>query len=98
MTHMISDTTLTQFAKLADLLEQASRLARKLSRKASVRKLPAIPIPDLKRPKRIPKDQAWSWTEEWQAGEREANADLKAGRYKEFDSVEELIADLHAHV
>jgi hypothetical protein len=39
-------------------------------------------------------DQAWFWTEEWQAGEREAEADLTAGRYEAFDTMEELIDDL----
>ena len=39
-------------------------------------------------------DQAWFWTEEWQAGEREAEADLAAGRYESFDTMEDLIDDL----
>jgi len=39
-------------------------------------------------------DQAWFWTEEWQAGEREAEADLAAGRYETFDTMEELLDDL----
>ncbi|MBL7063330.1 MAG: AbrB family transcriptional regulator [Anaerolineae bacterium] len=42
----------------------------------------------------IAKDQAWFWTEEWQTGEREAEADLAAGRYDTFDTMEELIDDL----
>lgn len=28
----------------------------------------------------IPKDQAWYWTPEWQAAERRADEDIKAGR------------------
>ncbi len=39
-------------------------------------------------------DQAWFWTKEWQAGEREAEADLAAGRYQVFDTMEDLIGDL----
>jgi len=39
-------------------------------------------------------DQAWFWTEEWQAGEREAETDLAAGRYQVFDKMEDLIDDL----
>ena len=35
-------------------------------------------------------DQAWFWSEEWQAGEREAEADLAAGRYETFDTMEDL--------
>ncbi|MGH8829365.1 MAG: AbrB/MazE/SpoVT family DNA-binding domain-containing protein [Jiangellaceae bacterium] len=28
----------------------------------------------------VPADQAWFWSEEWQAGEREASEDIKTGR------------------
>ena len=42
-------------------------------------------------------DQAWFWTEEWQAGEREAEADLVAGRYETFDTMEDLIDDFTFH-
>jgi hypothetical protein len=44
--------------------------------------------------KLIDKSQAYFWTKKWQEGEREADADIKAGRAKTFDSVEELIKDL----
>lgn len=40
-------------------------------------------------------DQAWYWTERWQEGEREADADKAAGRItKAFESVDELMEDL----
>src|SRR5260221_3388623 len=55
-------------------------------------------IPDLIPPKVIPKDQAWFWPEEWQAGERAANEALKKGDYTTYTDVEEMIAALHAHV
>lgn len=38
--------------------------------------------------------QAWYWTPEWQAGEREADADLAAGRVETFASGEDLIRAL----
>lgn len=41
-------------------------------------------------------DESWFWTEEWQAGEREAEEDFKAGRYQEFDTIDSLITHLHA--
>lgn len=44
--------------------------------------------------KLIPADQQWFWTEEWQKGEREAQADIEAGRVKRFNSAEELMEDL----
>jgi len=39
-------------------------------------------------------DQAWFWTRAWQEGEREAEADLAAGHYQSFDTMEDLIDDL----
>ena len=44
--------------------------------------------------KLVDKSQAYFWTRRWQEGEREADADIKAGRVKTFDSVDELIKDL----
>ena len=38
--------------------------------------------------------QEWFWTEEWQAAEREAQADLEAGRFETFDSMEDFLASL----
>ncbi|HJX12001.1 MAG TPA: hypothetical protein VJ377_00575 [Dehalococcoidales bacterium] len=40
------------------------------------------------------KSQAYFWTKEWQEAEKEASEDIKAGRIKEFDTVEELLEDL----
>ncbi|MGE4556532.1 MAG: AbrB/MazE/SpoVT family DNA-binding domain-containing protein [Desulfovibrionaceae bacterium] len=43
----------------------------------------------------VPRDQAWYWTPEWQAKEREADEDIAAGRtYGSFSSVEEMRAHL----
>jgi AbrB family looped-hinge helix DNA binding protein len=44
--------------------------------------------------KLVDKSQAYFWTKKWQEGEREADEDIKGGRVKTFDSVEELISDL----
>ena len=35
-------------------------------------------------------DQLWYWTNEWQAGEKEATADIKNGRYTKCNSIEEV--------
>jgi len=42
----------------------------------------------------IDKSQAYFWTKEWQDAEREASEDIKAGRVKTFETVEELVEDL----
>jgi AbrB family looped-hinge helix DNA binding protein len=44
--------------------------------------------------KAIDAQQAWFWTKEWQEAEKEAEADLRAGRVKKFKNVEDLINDL----
>jgi AbrB family looped-hinge helix DNA binding protein len=48
--------------------------------------------------KLIDASQAWFWTLEWQAGEREADADLAAGRSDRYESDEEFIAALRARM
>lgn len=40
----------------------------------------------------IPPNQAWFWTERWQKMERAAQADIDAGRVRDFDSADEIIA------
>jgi bifunctional DNA-binding transcriptional regulator/antitoxin component of YhaV-PrlF toxin-antitoxin module len=42
----------------------------------------------------VPADQAWFWSERWQRMEREADADIQAGRTEKFDSVDAFLADL----
>ena len=44
----------------------------------------------------IERSQAYFWTPRWQEGERQAEEDIKAGRVKKFDSVDDLIADLES--
>jgi AbrB family looped-hinge helix DNA binding protein len=43
---------------------------------------------------RIPKSAAWFYTPEWRKRILEAEEDLAAGRYRDFDSVEDLLLDL----
>ena len=42
----------------------------------------------------VPADQRWFWSQRWQAMEREADADIAAGRTTVVDGVEELIEHL----
>ena len=44
----------------------------------------------------IPADQAWFWTDRWQTMEREADADVAAGRVTAVDGVGELLSVLDA--
>ena len=44
----------------------------------------------------VPRDQLWFWTPEWQKKERQADADIAAGRLKEFESVDDLLKDLRS--
>lgn len=47
------------------------------------------------RPKKlIDAEQAWFWTDEWQAGEREASADIAAGRTRRFESGDDFLKTL----
>lgn len=44
------------------------------------------------------KSQSYFWTPEWQSAEREAQSDIDEGRAQEFESVDDLLADLHARL
>jgi len=50
-----------------------------------------LPIKTIK----VPRDQAWFWSPEWQAKEREADKDLAAGDYQDFNKLEDLLEELH---
>jgi hypothetical protein len=52
------------------------------------RKIVLVPM------KLIPAEQAWFWTREWQAGEKEADEDIAAGRVKTFNRVDDLLEEL----
>jgi len=41
-------------------------------------------------------EDAWFWSVEWQAGEKQADADLQDGRFKECKTIDEVISFLHA--
>lgn len=42
----------------------------------------------------VPKSQAWFWSEAWQAGEREASADIASGRTTSYESDEAFLESL----
>jgi bifunctional DNA-binding transcriptional regulator/antitoxin component of YhaV-PrlF toxin-antitoxin module len=41
-------------------------------------------------------DQAWFWTEEWQAKEREADEDIRLGRFDRYPDDASFVASLEA--
>ena len=48
----------------------------------------------MKPAKLIDPSQAYFWTKEWQAGERDAEEDIRKGRVKKFQNVRALMKDL----
>jgi len=44
--------------------------------------------------KMVSAQQAWFWSAKWQDGEREASADVKAGRTTTYPSSEDFLASL----
>ena len=49
----------------------------------------------LKVKKLVDKDQAWFWTKRWQQGEKEAEADIVAGRVHTFSDAQSALSHLH---
>ena len=39
----------------------------------------------------VPKDQAWFWTEKWQADEKIVDEQIKNGQVKSFDNIDDAI-------
>lgn len=47
------------------------------------------------RPKKlVDSSQAWFWSSKWQHGEKEAEEDIKKGRTKMYESIDEMLKDL----
>lgn len=44
--------------------------------------------------KLVPAEQAWFWTDKWQEGEKEADDNIKTGKVKSFDNIDDLLEDL----
>lgn len=45
----------------------------------------------------IDRDQAYFWSKRWQAGEKASEKDQQSGRVADFDSMDDLLADLNPH-
>ena len=71
-----------------DMIDATSlRGVVKLHAVSQTASLPSVPA-------QLRLDQAWFWSEEWQAMEAEAEADLREGRYTDFDTFDDLISHL----
>ncbi len=46
----------------------------------------------------IPPEQTWFWSENWQEMEREAQADIDAGRVRLYKNIDEALDDLEASI
>lgn len=44
----------------------------------------------------VPADEAWYWTPGWQSAEAEAEADIREGRTRAFDTMDDLFAEIDA--
>ena len=51
-----------------------------------------VPVATIK----VPRDQAWFWTKEWQEKERQADEDIAAGNFRDFESLDALMKELHS--
>lgn len=49
----------------------------------------------LKAKRLVDKSQSWFWTENWQKAEKAAQDDIARGRIREFETVDDLLEDLH---
>ena len=66
-------------------LEEGDILELEVNKKGEITVTPMV---------NVPSSQKWFWTEEWQKGEEEADRDIRTGRVKSFNNVEDLIDDL----
>jgi len=81
-----ADHVVEQLAGMSDAVERESVLAMARSVRAEAFAMM----------QRLNPDQAWFWTEEWQAKEREADRQLAAGEGTVYDTDEEMLAALKA--
>jgi AbrB family looped-hinge helix DNA binding protein len=50
-----------------------------------------VPVKTIK----VPREQSWFWTSDWQDREKKADEDFSSGRFQDFDNLEDLLKDLH---
>ena len=69
-----------------EVIKRVEKLSRELE---AVKK-------EIKKAVKIPKSQAWFWSQAWQKKEKAADRDIKQGKTRTFSSVGELLDDLHS--
>jgi AbrB family looped-hinge helix DNA binding protein len=50
-----------------------------------------VPVRTIK----VPREQAWFWTPEWQEMEKQADLELSSGQYRDSDNLSDLLRELH---
>lgn len=80
--------TTKEISLLEDILKAITGLGDEV--KAVAREVEALN----RRMAALEPEQAWYWSAEWQAWEQEADENLAAGDYEEFETVDEFVASL----
>lgn len=88
----ISLSTADKLTQIAQAMLSLAQEMKQHAQKSGVN--PPLEMPDFIPPDVIPPEDAWFWSEAWQKGEREVNTAYREGRYKIFDTIDDLLADL----
>lgn len=51
-----------------------------------------LPVKTIK----VPRDQSWFWTKEWQEKEHQADKDLDDGNFRDFENLDALMKELNS--
>ena len=94
LTYTIPETAVERLAQLGEAM---LKLAREIKAHQSSGQF-AIPIPDLTPPALLSPDDRDFWSPAWQAKEQAVNQGLQRGEYVVFNSVDDLLTDLHQAV
>jgi hypothetical protein len=94
LTYTIPETAVERLAQLGEAMLMLAREIKAHQTSGQV----AIPIPDLTPPSLVSPDDADFWSPDWQAKEQAVNEGLVRGEYVLFNSVDDLLSDLHKAV
>ncbi len=84
----LSDLEVKPLLKIALTPDAMSQVANLMQGNVKVKE----PVPETE----AETDQLWYWTPAWQESERATEEDLRTGRYTDFTSMDDLLAELMA--